>query len=326
MRAIKISKAGDADVLQLVDVEKPVPDEHQVLIKVAAAGINRPDIMQRQGLYPPPPGASEIPGLEVAGVIVETGKNVKQWRPGDKVCALLTGGGYAEYCLASEMLCLPIPAGLDFIQAAAIPETFFTVWSNVFDRGQIKPGETILVHGGSSGIGTAAIQLCTAFDATVFVTAGSDEKCDFCVNLGAEAAINYKKQDFVDEVMRLTHHKGVDLVLDMVAGDYFPKNIKCLADDGRLVQIAIQHGAKSEINLWKIMSKRLTVTGSTLRSRNDEFKAGVARKLQKKVWPLFESGKIKLVIEQTFPLDEVQNAQQLMEKGDHKGKIVLLVE
>ncbi len=326
MRAIKIFEAGYADVLQLVNVKKPVPAEHQVLIKVAAAGINRPDIMQRQGLYPPPPGASDIPGLEVAGVIVETGKKVKQWRPGDRVCALVTGGGYAEYCLASESLCLPVPDGFDFVQAAALPETFFTVWSNVFDRGKLKPGETVLVHGGSSGIGTTAIQLCIHFGAKVFVTAGSDEKCRFCLELGADAAFNYKKQDFVDEIMQLTHHKGVDLVLDMVGGDYFPKNIKCLADDGRLIQIAIQHGAKSEINLWKIMSKRLTVTGSTLRSRSDEFKAEIARKLQDKVWPLLESGKIKPVIEQTFPLAEVQKAHQLMEKGVHKGKIILCVE
>ncbi|MFA5018340.1 MAG: NAD(P)H-quinone oxidoreductase [Methylobacter sp.] len=303
----------------------PTPSANQVLIKVAAAGVNRPDVMQRKGLYPPPPGSSDIPGLEVAGTIASLGDNVSHLHEGDKICALLTGGGYAEYCLASAALCLPIPEGLSFTQAAALPETCFTVWSNVFDRAQLQPGETLLVHGGASGIGTTAIQLAKAFNAKVIVTAGSDAKCEFCLQLGADAAINYKEQDFVDEVKRLTDNRGVDVILDMIGGDYFPRNLKCMADDARLVQIAIQNGPKAEINLLPVMLKRLTLTGSTLRARDDTFKAAIAAKLLEKVWPLLASGQIKPVIHSTFALTDAAKAHQLMESSRHIGKIILTV-
>lgn len=325
MIAIKITSAGTPDVLQVAEISTPKPSEHQILIKVAAAGVNRPDVMQRKGLYPPPVGASEIPGLEIAGTIIETGAKVTHLKTGDKVCALVTGGGYAEYCLARASLCLPVPEGFDFIQAAALPETFFTVWSNVFDRAQLQAGETLLVHGGSSGIGTTAIQLAKAFDTNVFVTAGSDEKCSFCIDLGADAAINYKQQDFVEEICRLTDGTGVNVILDMVAGDYFPRNLKCLATEGRLVQIAIQKGSKSEINLWSVMQKRLTITGSTLRAREDSFKTAIATQLQKNVWPLLESGNIQPIIHSTFPLPEAAKAHQLMESSQHTGKIILTI-
>jgi NADPH2:quinone reductase len=303
----------------------PTPSANQVLIKVAAAGVNRPDVMQRQGLYPPPPGASDIPGLEVAGTIVALDDNVNYLKQGDKICALVPGGGYAEYCLASAALCLPIPEGLSFTQAAALPETFFTVWSNVFDRAQLQPGETLLVHGGASGIGTTTIQLAKAFNAKVIVSAGSKTKCEFCLQLGADAAINYKEQDFVDEIKRLTDNKGVDVVLDMIGGDYFPRNLKCMADDARLVQIAIQNGPKAEINLLPVMLKRLTITGSTLRARDDTFKAAIAGKLLEKVWPLLASGQIKPVIHSTFALTDAALAHQLMESSRHIGKIILTV-
>jgi len=303
----------------------PTPSANQVLIKVAAAGVNRPDVFQRKGLYPPPPGASDIPGLEVAGTIQALGDNVDHLNEGNRVCALVTGGGYAEYCLASAALCLPVPAGLSFTQAAALPETFFTVWSNVFDRAHLQPGETLLVHGGASGIGTTAIQLAKAFNATVIVTVGSEDKCNFCVDLGAVAAINYKEQDFVEEIKQLTDNKGVDVILDMIGGDYFPRNIKCMADDGRLVQIAVQMGPKAEINLLPMMIKRLTISGSTLRARDDVFKAAIAGKLLEKVWPLLESGKIKPVIHSTFALTDAAKAHQLMESSQHIGKIILTV-
>jgi NADPH2:quinone reductase len=296
-----------------------------VLIKVAAAGVNRPDVMQRKGLYPPPPGASDIPGLEVAGTIQALGDNIHHLNIGDRVCALLTGGGYAEYCLASAALCLPVPAGLSFTQAAALPETFFTVWSNIFDRAQLQPGETLLVHGGASGIGTTAIQLTKAFNATVVITAGSENKCNFCVDLGADAAINYKEKDFVEEIKQFTVNKGVDVILDMIGGDYFPRNLKCMADDARLVQIAIQNGPKAEINLLPVMLNRLTITGSTLRARDDIFKAAIAGKLLDKVWPLLESGKIKPIIHSTFALTDAAKAHQLMESSQHIGKIILTV-
>lgn len=315
----------DNGILKPAKRDRPTPSANQVLIKVSAAGVNRPDVMQRQGLYPPPAGASDIPGLEVAGTIVALGDNVSHLHEGDKVCALVTGGGYAEYCLASAALCLPLPDGLSFIEAAALPETFFTVWSNIFDRAQLQPGETLLVHGGSSGIGTAAIQLAKAFGANVIVTAGTKAKCDFCLQLSADAAINYKEQDFVDETKRLTYNKGVGVILDMIGGDYFPRNLKCLADDGRLVQIAIQQGAKAEINLWSVMVKRITITGSTLRARDDAFKAAIAANLLEKVWPLLESKKIKPVIHSTFTLTEAALAHQLMESSQHIGKIILTV-
>ncbi len=303
----------------------PTPSTNQVLIKVAAAGVNRPDVMQRKGLYPPPPGASDIPGLEISGTIVALGDNVNRLKQGDKICALVTGGGYAEYCLASATHCLPVPEGMSFTQAAALPETFFTVWSNVFDRAHLQPGETLLVHGGTSGIGTTAIQLAKAFNAKVIVTAGSKAKCEFCLQLGADAAINYKEQDFVDEIKQLTDNKGVNVILDMIGGDYFPRNLKCMADDARLVQIAIQSGPKAEINLLLIMLKRLTITGSTLRARDDEFKASIATKLYENVWPLLESGKIKPVIHSTFALPDAALAHQLMESSQHIGKIILTV-
>jgi NADPH2:quinone reductase len=319
MLAIEITKG------ELHPTERPIPkiSETEVLIKVHAAGINRPDVMQRKGLYPPPPGASDIPGLEVSGKIIKLGKKVTHLNVGDHVCALVTGGGYAEYSLANAELCLPIPNGFNFIQAAALPETFFTVWSNVFDRAKIKPHENLLIHGGSSGIGTTAIQLVKAFGANVFITAGTKEKCDFCSKLGADVAINYKLQDFVTEIIHLTHDKGVDVILDMVGGDYFPRNLKCMGFDARLVQIAIQNGPKTEVNLLPIMLKRLTITGSTLRARNNAFKIDIAKQLLDKVWPLLESGDIKPVIHTIFPLEEAGKAHQLMESSEHMGKIIL---
>ncbi|WP_442919679.1 NAD(P)H-quinone oxidoreductase [Methylobacter sp.] len=303
----------------------PTPSANQVLIKVAASGVNRPDVMQRKGLYPPPSGASDIPGLEVAGTIIALGSDISHLHEGDRVCALVTGGGYAEFCLASAALCLPVPESLSFTEAAALPETFFTVWSNVFDRAHLQPGETLLVHGGSSGIGTTAIQLAKAFNAKVIVTAGSNAKCEFCLQLGADAAINYKEQDFVEEIKRLTDNKGVDVILDMIGGDYFPRNLKCMSDDARLVQIAIQSGPKAEINLLPVMLKRLTITGSTLRTRDDAFKAAIAAQLLEKVWPLLTSGKIKPVIYSTFALTNAALAHQLMESSQHIGKIILTV-
>ena len=321
MRAIEIA----AGALRLTERPVPVPADGQVLIKVAAAGINRPDVMQRKGLYPPPPGASDLPGLEIAGTVVATGATVHHLNPGDSVCALVSGGGYADYCLAAAALCLPIPAGLSFIQAAALPETFFTVWSNVFDRAGLQASETLLVHGGGSGIGTTAIQLAKAFHANVFVTASSKAKCRFCLELGADAAINYKEQDFVAEIDRHTDGKGVDVILDMIGGDYFPRNLRCMANDARLVQIAIQNGAKADINLLPVMLKRLTITGSTLRARDDAFKADIARKLLQHVWPLLASGTIKPIIHSTFALDGAAQAHELMEGSLHIGKIILEV-
>lgn len=321
MRAIEIKD----QTLKSTERSIPKPSAYQVLIKVAAVGVNRPDVMQRKGLYPPPPGASDIPGLEIAGTIAALGENISHLEIGDSVCALVTGGGYAEYCLASASLCLPIPKGFSFVEAAALPETFFTVWSNVFDRAGLLPNETLLIHGGSSGIGTTAIQLAKAFDAKVIVTAGSDAKCRFCIELGADAAINYTQQDFVESIDQLTDHQGVNVILDMVGGDYFPRNLKCMDYDARLVVIALQNGVKSEINLLPILLKRLTITGSTLRARDDDFKADIANKLHKNVWPLLSSGKIKPVIHSTFALDNAAKAHDLMESSQHIGKIVLQV-
>ena len=321
MRAIEIINSE----LQLTERPIPQPSSTEVLVKVCAAGINRPDIMQRKGLYPPPPGASDIPGLEVAGIVTKVGNKSSIIKEGDKVCALVTGGGYAEYCLAQAELCLPIPSGFNFIQAAAIPETYFTVWSNIFDRAQLKQNETLLTHGGSSGIGTTAIQLAKAFGAKVFITAGTTEKCNFCTNLGADLAINYKEQDFVSEIKHETKDQGVDVILDMIGGDYFPRNLKCMGFDARLIQIAIQNGAKTDVNLLPIMLKRLTISGSTLRARNTLFKSEIARQLLEKVWPLFESGKIKPVIDTTFSLEQAYKSHILMESGQHIGKIILTV-
>ncbi len=321
MLAIEISDHA----LQPTDRSVPELSESDVLIKVAAAGVNRPDIMQRKGLYPAPPGASDIPGLEISGTVIKTGNKVNHIKTGDPVCALVTGGGYAEYCIANAGLCLPIPNNFNYIQAAALPETFFTVWSNVFDRAQLKHHESLLIHGGSSGIGTTAIQLAKAFGAIVFVTAGSAVKCNFCIQLGADATINYNDKDFVSEIDRITQGKGVDVILDIIGGDYFPRNLKCMGVDGRLVQIAIQNGPKAEVNLLPLMLKRLTITGSTLRARSNAFKQDIAAALLKNVWPLLESGKIQPVIDSTFVLEDADKAHQLMESSQHIGKIILTV-
>ena len=326
MTAIEITSPGITAVLKAVARDIPIPVDNQVLIKVVAAGINRPDVMQRKGLYPPPPGASDIPGLEVAGTIVAVGKQVVELKPGAEVCALVTGGGYAQYCLATENLCLPIPQGLSFIQAAALPETFFTVWSNVFDNARLLKDETLLIHGGSSGIGTTAIQLAKLFKANVVITAGSDAKCNFCLQLGADIAINYNKEDFVEVISQITENRGVDVILDMIGGDYFLRNLKCMATNARLVQIAIQNGPKAEINLLMLMMKRLTITGSTLRSRDNDFKSAIAKKLHQKVWPLLSSGQIKPVIDSTFALCEAEMAHERMESSQHIGKIILTVD
>ena len=325
MMAIEVTKEGGPEVLQLTERPMPIPDANEVLIKVSAAGVNRPDVMQRKGLYPPPDGASDIPGLEIAGTIVALGKAVKHVHCGQDVCALVNGGGYAEYCLAAAELCLPVPDESSLIQAAAIPETFFTVWSNVFDRAQLTLGETLLVHGGTSGIGTTAIQLAKCFSAKVIVTAGTDEKCQFCTQLGADVAINYRTQDFVEKIRTMTEGKGVDVILDIIGGDYFPRNIDCLAEEGRLVQIAIQKGAKTDLNLLPVMLKRLTITGSTLRARTVDFKVAIAKQLHKQVWPMLNNGRVKPIIYKKYPLFEANKAHELMESSQHIGKIVLTV-
>ena len=323
MKYIKISEFGGPEVLRISECAKPEPGPGQVLIHVAAAGINRPDVMQRQGLYPPPPGASEIPGLEVAGEVVTANGDVPWPAAGDHVCALLHGGGYAEYAVADAGLCLPVPQTLSDTEAAAIPETFFTVWSNVFERGQLKPCETLLVHGGSSGIGTTAIQMARAFDSPVFATAGSDEKCAACLRLGAGLAINYKQQDFVEECLQATSGKGVDVILDMVLGDYLDRNIQVAAEDGRIVVIAGLGGFRTTANFTRLLRNRLTITGSTLRPRPVAFKSNVAVGLKQNVWPLLEAGTIKPVVDRMFPLEQAADAHRLMESGGHIGKIVL---
>jgi NADPH2:quinone reductase len=296
-----------------------------VLIRVAAAGVNRPDVMQREGKYPPPPGASDMPGLEVSGTIAECGPDVERWAVGDRVCALVSGGGYAEYCIAPDVQCLPVPATLDLVAAGGVPETFFTVWTNVFERGRLREGESFLVHGGSSGIGTAAIQMARAFGARVFATAGSREKCSACERLGAERAINYKTDDFAAVLLDLTGGRGVDIILDMVGAAYFSRNLDLLALEGRLLQIAVLHGAKAEINLVRLLRQRLTVTGSTLRARTVDEKGAIAKALERAVWPLLETGKIRPVICETFPLAKAAEAHRLMESGSHIGKILLTV-
>ncbi len=325
MIAIGIREPGPPEVL--VPVERPTPAvaAGEVLIKVAAAGVNRPDVMQRQGKYPPPPGASDIPGLEIAGEIVGVASDVTSWRTGERVCALVSGGGYAEYCSAPAPQCLPIPAGLDLIQAAAIPETFFTVWTNVFERGRLVAGETILIHGGSSGIGTTAIQLARAYGARVIATAGSDEKCSACQSLGAEVAINYRSTDFVTTVRDTTGGRGVDVVLDMVGGEYLQRNIDCLARDGRLVQIGLLGGAKSQINMGPVLQRRLWITGSTLRARSIAEKAAIAGAVQQHVWPLLEAGTVRVLVHATFPLQQAAEAHRVMESSAHIGKLVLTV-
>ena len=323
MTAIEIREPGGPEVLVPASRPRPEPGAGEVLVAVAAAGVNRPDVLQRLGGYPPPPGASDIPGLEVAGRIVALGQGVEGWTPGDEVTALVTGGGYAEYCSAPAVQCLPVPRGLGLAEAAAMPETFFTVWSNVFDRGGLSAGERFLVHGGSSGIGTTAIQLARAFGARVFATAGSAEKCRACEDLGAERAINYRDEDFVAAVKEATGGTGLDLILDMVGGDYVQRNIEALAPDGRLVYIAFLGGSKVEVNLLPMMLKRLTITGSTLRARPPAFKAAIAVNLKEKVWPLVEKGEVKPVMAESFPLAEAAAAHRLMESSSHIGKIVL---
>ncbi|HRM81391.1 MAG TPA: NAD(P)H-quinone oxidoreductase [Acidovorax temperans] len=326
MRAVEISSFGAPDVLRLGQRPVPQPGVGELLIRVAASGINRPDVLQRAGHYAPPPGASDLPGLEVAGVI-EAGDTQAMasagLKVGDRVCALVAGGGYAQWCVAPVGQCLPVPAGLNDIEAASLPETFFTVWSNVFDRGRLQAGEFLLVQGGSSGIGVTAIQLARAWGATVIVTAGSDEKCAACIELGASHAINYKTQDFVAEVQRITNGRGADVVLDMVAGDYVAREVECLAEDGRLVIIAVQGGVKSSFNAGLVLRRRLTITGSTLRPRSVEFKAAIAQSLRSRVWPLIEQGKVRPVIYQTFDAGDAAAAHALMESNQHTGKIVL---
>lgn len=326
MRAVEITAFGAADVLRLGERPKPQAGEGELLIRVSASGINRPDVLQRLGHYAPPPGATDLPGLEVAGV-VESGDAAALLRAGlqvgDRVCALVAGGGYAEWCVAPVEQCLPVPAGLSDIEAASLPETFFTVWSNVFDRGRLQAGETLLVQGGTSGIGVTAIQLARAMGATVIVTAGSDEKCAACLALGAHHAINYKTQDFVEEAKRITAGKGVDVVLDMVAGDYVAREVECLAEDGRLVIIAVQGGVKSAFNAGLVLRRRLTITGSTLRPRPVAFKGAIARALREHVWPLIAAGTVRPVIYRTFAAADAAQAHALMESNQHTGKIVL---
>ncbi|MFC0517027.1 NAD(P)H-quinone oxidoreductase [Mucilaginibacter angelicae] len=324
MKAIVITQPGGPEVLQLAYRPKPQCEAHEVLIKVMAAGINRPDVFQRKGNYPPPAGASiDIPGLEIAGTVAEVGSAITRWKTGDKICALVAGGGYAEYCKAPEGQCLPVPRNLNYPEAASLPETFFTVWSNVFDRGALQPGESLLVHGGSSGIGVTAIQMAKALGSIVYVTAGSDEKCSFCEQLGADKAINYKTADFKDEIKALTKGKGVNVILDMIGGDYMPGNIDSLAIEGRLVMINAMNGREVQLDLGKVMAKRLIITGSMLRSREVAFKAAIAKNLEQKIWPLIESGAIKPVIYQIFNAEDAAAAHQLMESSEHTGKIVL---
>ncbi|MBL8670106.1 MAG: NAD(P)H-quinone oxidoreductase [Alphaproteobacteria bacterium] len=324
MTAVEIAKPGGPEVLRPAERPVPQPGAGEVLVKVAAAGVNRPDVVQRQGNYAPPPGTTDIPGLEIAGTVVAAGPDVGADWVGRAVTALVAGGGYAPYCTAPVPQCLPYPAGFDALRAAALPETFFTVWSNVFDRGGLKPGERFLVHGGTSGIGTTAIQLAKAFGARVFATAGSAAKAQACRDLGADVAIDYRSEDFVAVVARETKD-GVELILDMVGGSYTQRNLQALAPDGRLVQIAFLQGSKGEINLLPVMLKRLTITGSTLRPRSVAFKGAIARALAEKVWPLLAAGTVKPVIHKTFPLAEAAEAHRLMESSAHVGKIMLAV-
>ncbi len=325
MKAVEISQPGGPEVLVLVDRPKPEPKAGEVLIKVSAAGINRPDVFQRKGNYPPPPGASDLPGLEVVGEIVGGDAASAGLAIGDKVCALLAGGGYAEYCVAPAGQCLPVPMGLSDVEAAGLPETYYTVWTNVFDRARLSAGESLLVHGGASGIGTTAIQLATALGHKVYATVGSDERARAVEGLGAVLGINYRSQDYVEEVKKATGGKGVDVVLDMVAGEYINRNINCLADDGRIVIIALLGGAKATIDCSQILRRRLTVTGSTLRPRPVAFKAEIARALKQHVWPLLEAGKIRPIVHATFPLEKACDAHAMMDAGEQIGKIILTV-
>ena len=326
MICIEISEPGGPDVLRAVERADPVPGRGEVLIRVAGAGVNRPDVLQRRGAYPPPPGASDIPGLEVSGTVAALGDDVKEWHVGDRVCALVSGGGYATLCVVPAPQCLPIPRSLDFIAGAAVPETFFTVWTNVFERGHLREGETALFHGGASGIGTTAIQLAKARGSIVFVTAGSDEKCRACEALGATKGINYRSQDFVEAVRELTARRGVDLILDIIGGDYLPRNLAALATDGRLVQIGLMGGESAAVDLRRVLGRRLTITGSTLRPRSVEEKGAIASALRWEVWPLLEHGVVKPIVYRTFPLKDAAAAHRLMESSEHIGKIVLETE
>jgi len=323
MTAIRIAAPGGPEALQLVEVPVPHPGPGEVLVKVAFAGVNGPDLAQRKGAYPPPPGASPIPGLEISGQVAALGAGVTSLLPGQPVCALVTGGGYAGYCLAKPGHCLPVPAGLPLAEAAALPETLFTVWHNLFQRAWARDGEKVLVHGGTSGIGSMAIKLGALFGLTVIVTCGSDEKCAAALALGAAHAINYRTGDFVEEVARITGRRGVEIVLDMVSGDYVPRNLKCLAEDGRHVTIAVQGGPRAELNMAVIMSRRLTLTGSTLRPRSDAFKTLLADEIAREVWPLVGSGELRPAMDQIFPLREAAAAHARMDAGAHIGKIVL---
>jgi len=325
MRFINISEHGGPEVMEIKEGETPDPGKGEVLIRVHAAGVNRPDVMQRQGLYAPPPGASPILGLEVSGEVVATGNDVSAWSVADRVCALTNGGGYAEYVAVPAGQCLPVPAGLPVEEAAALPETFFTVWANVFDRAGLKPGESFLVHGGSSGIGTAAIQMAKSLGSKVFTTAGSAEKCAACQSLGADVAVNYTEQDYVKVLKEATDGQGVDVILDMVGGDYVARNLELAAVDGRIASISFLRGSQVEIDMMQILRKRLTVTGSTLRPRSAEAKAGIAEKLRAQIWPLIEIGEIKPLIAARFPLADVVESHKLMESSKHIGKIILMV-
>jgi NADPH:quinone reductase len=325
MRAVAMREPGPPDVLGVAQQPVPSPLEHEVLIEVAYAGINRPDCLQRAGHYPPPPDASPTLGLEVSGRIVACGSRVERWRVGDNVCALVAGGGYAEYCVAPAAWCLPIPGKVSLRDAAGLPETHFTVWNNIFDRGHLAAGESILIHGGTSGIGLTAIQLAKQFGATVFATAGSPEKAAFCREIGADHAIDYKTQDFVTEVTRITEKRGVDVVLDTIGGDYIARNLRCLATDGRLVMIGFLKGSKAEIDFRFLMVKRQTITGSTLRASPFERKAVLAKALEANVWPLYANGKLRPVTHAVFPLEEAAKAHALMESSAHVGKILLAV-
>ncbi|HEY2941356.1 MAG TPA: NAD(P)H-quinone oxidoreductase [Vicinamibacteria bacterium] len=325
MNAVEITAPGPPEVLRLGRRPVPRPKAGEALIRVSAAGVNYPDVLQRQGRYPPPPGASDIPGLEVAGEVVAVGEGTPRDCVGERVCALVSGGGYAEYCAAPAPQCLPVPKGLDDVAAAAVPETFFTVWANVFDRGSLKSGETLLVHGGSGGVGTTAIQLGRTFGARVFATAGSAEKCAACESLGAERAIDHRREDFVAVVRDLTGGRGVDVILDVLGGEELPRNIECLAVDGRLLQIAFLKGPKAEIDLTPILHRRLTLTGSTLRPRPVEEKGTIAWALKGSVWPMLEHGTVRPLVHKTFPLAQAADAHRLMESRGHVGKIVLTI-
>jgi NADPH2:quinone reductase len=324
MRAIEIAGPGGPEVLRLTERPVPRPADGDVLVRVVAAGVNRPDIMQREGKYPPPPGASDIPGLEIAGEVVDA-EGVSMWPPGTHVCALVAGGGYAEYCTVPAVQCLPIPAAISEQHAAAIPETFFTVWTNLFERAALKSGERVLIHGGTSGIGTTAIQLAHAFQATVFATAGSDDKCDACRRFGAQRAINYRVDDFVRAIKEATSGEGVDVVLDIIGGDYLPRNLECLRLNGRLLQIGLLGGSKATLDLRAILQKRLTLTGSTLRARTPEEKGVIARALQENVWPLLDRGEVRPIIHSEFPLERAADAHRELETGRVIGKALLVV-